>query len=402
MKTAMCEPKETLLVHLYQELPEETRDRIDRAVLSIVQAKQRGGLVVAVIGSGPNIHEGVTTLMAELIHKSLIDGVITSSAVVAHEMAGSLERVKRIGNHLLPVDPSILPKGGIFELTLMDETLMEEMALETPIDMALIQAAREAEGDIIIKAAGNMAYPLGLRTERIALEIESLARVSGNTFEYTAGCGADEYTMIGAGAIQAVPVVVSIPQLVGGGMVGLAIGDSISLKRRSGLIADLLSRAHVIIESGVALTQEIHDGPFETYLGHGIWSAWEGIKTYSLQHKSLVRIDLDPNLEAAWRMERNRSGVQEMIDRGLPKTKTSNIPFRMEMSGFARLENSLPVVGELGAIWPVLAYRVAEELGIELEFMSYPQETQEGVETREWIVENVIPLDLQKMKETIG
>lgn len=398
----MCEPKETLLVHLYQELPEETRDRIDRAVLSIVQAKQRGGLVVAVIGSGPNIHEGVTTLMAELIHKSLIDGVITSSAVVAHEMAGSLERVKRIGNHLLPVDPSILPKGGIFELTLMDETLMEEMALETPIDMALIQAAREAEGDIIIKAAGNMAYPLGLRTERIALEIESLARVSGNTFEYTAGCGADEYTMIGAGAIQAVPVVVSIPQLVGGGMVGLAIGDSISLKRRSGLIADLLSRAHVIIESGVALTQEIHDGPFETYLGHGIWSAWEGIKTYSLQHKSLVRIDLDPNLEAAWRMERNRSGVQEMIDRGLPKTKTSNIPFRMEMSGFARLENSLPVVGELGAIWPVLAYRVAEELGIELEFMSYPQETQEGVETREWIVENVIPLDLQKMKETIG
>jgi hypothetical protein len=53
------------------------------------------GRVVVVTGSGSNIHEGVTTQVAELIHKGLVDGVITSSAVIAHEMAGALDRVKK-------------------------------------------------------------------------------------------------------------------------------------------------------------------------------------------------------------------------------------------------------------------------------------------------------------------
>jgi len=39
-----------------------------KAVEQIVAAKRRGGSVVAVTGSGPNIHEGVTTLIAELMH----------------------------------------------------------------------------------------------------------------------------------------------------------------------------------------------------------------------------------------------------------------------------------------------------------------------------------------------
>ncbi len=52
--------------------------------------------MVVVTGSGPNLHEGVTTLIAELIHKGVVDGVVTSSAVVAHEMAGTLDRVKRV------------------------------------------------------------------------------------------------------------------------------------------------------------------------------------------------------------------------------------------------------------------------------------------------------------------
>ncbi len=55
-----------------------------------------GGKVAVVVGSGPNLHEGVTTLIAELIRLGVVDGVTTSSAVVAHEMAGTLDRVKRV------------------------------------------------------------------------------------------------------------------------------------------------------------------------------------------------------------------------------------------------------------------------------------------------------------------
>ncbi|MEG1641800.1 MAG: hypothetical protein RR272_01685, partial [Synergistaceae bacterium] len=81
----------------------------------------------------------------------------------------------------------------------------------------------------------------------------------------------------------------------------------------------------------------------------------------------------------------------------LPKTKISKIPFRMEMSAFARHEGSIPVIGDIGMIWPVFAYKIAEGLGIKLEFMSYKQETEEGRQMREWIVENVQPLDRKKM-----
>jgi len=89
--------------------------------------------------------------------------------------------------------------------------------------------------------------------------------------------------MIGAGAQHDVPVLVSIPQLVGGGAVGLAIGDAISITRRARLVAGTLASAEVIVESAIALSQEIHDGPYETYTGHGIWSAWESEFSYSLE-----------------------------------------------------------------------------------------------------------------------
>ncbi len=155
----------------------------------------------------------------------------------------------------------------------------------------------------------------------------------------------------------------------------MAIGDSIPLTQRSALMARMLGDAEVIIESGVALTQEIHDGPFETYTGHGIWAGWEGGTTYSLKGKTLVRIDLDPNLEKVWQIERSGGKVQQTIDKGLPKTKAFNVPFRMEMSGFARLESSIPIVADLGVVWPVLAWRAAEALGVRLELLSYPQES---------------------------
>ncbi len=208
--------------------------------------------------------------------------------------------------------------------------------------------------------------------------------------------------MIGIGARKGLPVLVTIPQLVGGGAVGLAIGDSLSTTARAERVAAMLGGADVIIESAVALTQEVHDGPFELYTGHGLWAAWQGQPIYSLKGKTLLRIDLDPALEQVWQEERRGSAVQEAIDKGLPKTKLFEVPFRMEMSGFARLEGSLPVVGDIGVIWPILALRVAERLGLTLEFLSYPQHTPQGQAMREWIVEAIRPVSRRNVLEGLG
>jgi hypothetical protein len=162
-------------------------------------------------------------------------------------------------------------------------------------------------------------------------------------------------------------------------------------------VAETLARADVIIESAIALSQEIHDGPYELYTGHGIWSAWQGDYAYSIAAKTLVRIDLDANLERAWRQERESAQVQQAVDRGLPKTKLTGIPFRMEMSGFARLEGSLPVTADIGAAWPVLASHLEELLGFELDFIPAPQETPEGQNMRAWIADSVQPLDRARM-----
>ena len=83
------------LQSLFSELSAATQARLEGAITRIVSAKQSGGKVVVVTGSGPNIHEGVTTLIAELMRARLVDGVTTSSAVVAHEMGGTLDLVKR-------------------------------------------------------------------------------------------------------------------------------------------------------------------------------------------------------------------------------------------------------------------------------------------------------------------
>jgi hypothetical protein len=238
---------------------------------------------------------------------------------------------------------------------------------------------------------------MGPRTERLAREGGALARETGALLERVVGFGADPMTMIGAGAALNLPVVVSIPQLVGGGAVGLAIGDAVSITRRARTVAEILAGADVIIESAIALSQEIHDGPFETYTGHGIWSGWKGEYTYSLKAKSLVRIDLDPNLEAAWCKERENADVQRAVDQGLPKTKLTGIPFRMEMSGFARLENSLPVTADIGVAWPVLAAAVAGQLGLKLDFISAPQESEEGKRMREWIAGSIQFVDRGRM-----
>jgi hypothetical protein len=382
---------------LYQNLPADTKEMLDKAISKIVSTKKQNGKVVVVTGSGPNIHEGVTTLIAELIHKGIIDGVTTSSAVIAHEMAGALEEVKRVDGTKLGLPQEILPKGNTFEATLMSDEFLKQLEKEMLIDSELIAKILSLDGSVIIKAAGNMAYPLGLRTENLAKEIMIIAKSKGIPFEAVAGAGADRLTMLGAAYAKDIPILVTIPQLVGGGMVGLAIGDSISLTERATKVAKMMESADVIIESGVALTQEIHDGPFETYTGHGIWSHWEGYETYSLKDKVLIRIDLDPALKKAWEFEKQSSKVQTAIDEGLPKTKLMSIPFRMEMSGFARLDKSIPVVADLGVAWPIIALRLEQQLGISLDFISYPQQSPKGQQMRKWIVENVKPIAKKKL-----
>jgi hypothetical protein len=376
---------------------------LDTAIQQIVETKKRGGKVMVVTGSGPNIHEGVTTLIAEMIHKGLIDAVSTSSAVVSHEMAGSLDRVRRVSAQALGMAMDSMPRGDLFEFTLMQEAELDAMEREMVIDRELMRKGDTLPAhSSIIKAAGNMAYPMGLRSELLANEILKLAQLYGLTFEEVAGYGCDPMTMLGAGAAMGVPVLVTIPQLIGGGRVGMAIGDSIPVSRRSMLLSKMLEQSDIIIESAVALTQEIHDGPFECYTGHGIWAWWSGEHTYSLKGKSLIRFDLDENLRKATDLERSDKTIQEAIDKGLPKTKVAKIPFRMEMSAFARHEGSLPVIGDIGKIWPVVAYEVARELGVQLDFLSASQDTPEGQAMRTWIVDHVKPLDREKMIEKVG
>jgi hypothetical protein len=382
---------------MYNSLAPGAKTRLKQAAEGIVKAKEKGGKVVAVVGSGPNLHEGVTTLIAELIHKGIIDGVSTSSAAINHEMAGTLEKVKRFDGVTFGFERERLPSDGFFEVSILSKARLEEYQRETPIDMGLYQRMRRVRGNTIIKVAGNIAYPTGLRTERLARDVLALAKRCSIPFEQMAGYGADRLTMIGAGSEHNIPVLVTVPQLVGGGEVGLAIGDSLSITERCHRIARLLDSGDVIIESALALSQEVHDGPFELFTGHGVWADWEGGWTYSLADKKIVRIDLDPNLEKAWMQERKSKMVSEAVHRGVPKTKLMRIPFRMEMSGFARIPGSLPIVSDIGEIWPILATRVADALDVRLDFMSYKQSLPAGEKVREWIVKHVQPLNRDRM-----
>ena len=390
-----------ILAAIEGRLDAKALGRVEEAVDRIVAAKERGGSVAVVTGSGPNVHEGVTTLIAELMRVGLVDAVSTSAAVVAHEMGGTLDEVKRCPGASVGVPTSLLPRGGEFELSLVNNELLDAIERYMPLDRDLIGRLQKAEGKIITKAAGNLGYPMGLYLEWLSNEISQLARGRGMSFEETAGLGADAHTMIGMGAMKGLPVLVTIPQLVGGGAVGLCIGDTISLHERASRLARILESAEVIIESAVALTQEVHDGPFERYTGHGMWAAWNGHHTYSLEGKTLVRIDLDPSLESVWEAERGGGEVQRAIAEGLPKTKLFKVPFRMEMSGFARHEGSVPIVGDIGAVWPLIALRAAKRLGIELDFISYPQDTEPGKAMRQWIVQEVKPVDRNRILENL-
>ncbi|MEG1641799.1 MAG: hypothetical protein RR272_01680, partial [Synergistaceae bacterium] len=304
------EINKNLLQKFYEELDERSKKALDEAVSQVIQTKKKGGKVAVVTGSGPNLHEGVTTLIAELMDKGIVDGVTTSSAVINHEMSGSLDKVKMCDASQFGFDKALMPRGNVFEFTKMKEELHKALKEEMILDEELLAKGDTAEGHFVTKAAGNMAYPMGLRTERIAEEILSLCLQMGLPFEKVAGWGCDPKTMLGKGAEKNIPVLVTIPQMVGGGHVGLCVGDSIPVAQRSRKIAEMLGSADIIIESAVALTQEIHDGPFETYTGHGIWSWWSGEPVYSLENKKLIRFDLDENLRKAQDIQKESAIIQ--------------------------------------------------------------------------------------------
>lgn len=368
---------------------------LEKAVDALVETKERGGKVVVACGSGPNLHEGVTTLIAHLMDKGIIDGVTTSSAVIGHEMAGCLDEVKMCSSRELGFADEDMPRGEVFEFTCLREEQLEALRHHMPLDEELLARGDRAGGHRVIKAAGNMAYPMGLWNETLATEIGAIARHYGLPFERVAGWGADRRTMIGIGAEKDLPVLVSIPQMVGGGAIGLEIGDSISIANRSARLAAMLESADVIIESAIALSQELHDGPFEKYTGHGIWSWWRGLHTFHMRGKKLIRLDLDENLRRACEAQ---EAMQKAIEQGLPKTKVSGIPFRMEMSAFARHEGSIPLIGDIGELWPLMAIKTATRLGVTLDWMSYKQETEEGRAMRRWLVDQIKPVDLEKLR----
>lgn len=388
---------------LRARLDPDSLKALSQAVRIWADVKRRGGKVVVATGSGPNLHEGVTTQIAELVRLGLVDGILTSSAVVGHEMAGTLEWVRRVDGRSLGLDPARLPADGKVEAALLTPERLERIAGRTVIDHDYYQRLLEAPGPEIIKVAGNLAYPTGLWVERMAKELLPLAKAAGLPLEQVAGMGADPLTMIGACARRSLGCIVTVPQLVGGGQVGLAVGDSLSITARSAQVARMLAAADLIVESGVALTQEIHDGPFELFTGHGAWPGHEGMFTFSLRDKALVRIDLDPNIRRVWQAQQDQGAVAKSIDRGLPKAASMKVPFRMEMSGFARLPGSLPIEGDVGVVWPLLATRVAGALGVKLQFVCYKQATPQGEALRRYIVDTVAPFSLstalQRLKD---
>ena len=327
-----------LLKTFFERQDERTQAGIKKATEKMAEVKKNGGKIVVACGSGPNIHEGVTTLIAELMDKGIIDGVTTSSAVVGHEMAGALDRVKMVSSDELGFDPEDMPRGNVFEFTCMEPDELAALKKQIVLDDALLAKKDQVAGHEVVKAAGNMAYPMGYWNEHVASEICDIARTYALPFEVVAGWGCDRRTMLGVGAAKNLPVLVSLPQMVGGGNIGSCIGDSIPIRQRCMRVARMLEDADVIIESAIALSQELHDGPFEKYTGHGIWAWWNGMHTYNLRGKTLIRLDLDENLRRACD---SQAQMQEAIAKGLPKTKISGIPFRMEMSAFARHEGSI-------------------------------------------------------------
>ena len=138
------------LEYFRSSLDERSQASVASAIQKITEVKKRGGKVMVVTGSGPNIHEGVTTLIAELIRVGIVDAVSTSSAVISHEMAGSLDRVFRVDAAALGMDMEKMPRGDVFEFTCLTkaeiEKLKQEMHWVKDLFAGTLRKLREEKG----------------------------------------------------------------------------------------------------------------------------------------------------------------------------------------------------------------------------------------------------------------
>ena len=187
----------------YNDFEPKWKERIDSVIDHIVKGKQEHQKIAVVTGSGPNIHEGVTTLIAELINKNIIDGgVLTSSAVIAHEMGGSLDKVKRV-----QVDPDTfdfgdmtgkvwLPKGEIFEITELSKDEIVTIASHTKNHYALnklveediineVLSANTRIESKIKKKVTHFSYPFGSKNEIGYREFDLLKKMDFKTVTTT-------------------------------------------------------------------------------------------------------------------------------------------------------------------------------------------------------------------------
>ena len=81
---------------------------------------------------------------------------------------------------------------------------------EIPEGWDLYDRIAAIPGETIIKAAGNMAWPMGPRTERLAGEVEAIAKEAGLTFERVAGISGA--TILGNGKVA---LILDLDQLFG-------------------------------------------------------------------------------------------------------------------------------------------------------------------------------------------
>ena len=61
------------------------------------------------------------------------------------------------------------------------------------------------------------------------------------------------------------------------------------------------------------------------------------------------------------------------------------------------MPGSIPIIADIGTIWPILAWQVSQRLELKLDYISYPQSTVEGQLMRDWIVKEVKFADREKM-----
>jgi len=148
---------------LYDGLKEATQSAVEKTVVAVPEARRSDGRTMVVTGSGADIYEGVTTLISELIRKNIIHGLSTNSAVVAHEMEGSLEKVRRVRGVVLGLNSAPLARAEAFQINILDDDNLADLKSEMALDMDLIQRAKELPVEENIKAAGNMAYPIGYK-----------------------------------------------------------------------------------------------------------------------------------------------------------------------------------------------------------------------------------------------